>query len=135
MIRFQDYFESDYRYAMERIQYQRVIAADTDCEVSLVVRDSYQVVSLEENELHALFSRHIRFEPAAFFELIIECNLIYDVKKGVDASALAKSQIIEALEQGDFATEVNARVSLLTSQITMTARTDPLVLPPNFIKD
>ena len=134
MIQLQDYFETSYRYALNAIEFKKAVDGEAPSEAVLSFADRYEIVRFDENELQASYSRRIFFSPPALFDLLVEYNFILDLKKESGAVILTEADIIEALENSDFISEIIARVSLLVSEITFASGNNPLVLPPNFIR-
>ena len=136
MIKYQDYFQDGYRYALENVTYVRIPEkSPLPTEHSLVYADSFSVSDRDEQDVHVRYTRHTYFDPTGVFDITITFDLVFAFKKSNASKTITNDSIVELLENSEFTAEVIAKASLLISQITLLGTLNPVILPPNYNKN
>ena len=134
MIRFFDYFNDSFRFALYTINY-KMIENGIDRELALNVGDDIKI-ERDEAFLVVYYSRHISFEPEDNFDMTVTYKILFNYNQKNDPSKLTNQEIIDALYDNglDSLDQVAARMSLTVSQIVFSGGYAPLILPPNVIR-
>ena len=130
MIRYLDHFQDGYRYALEKITYNRFAEnPNANTEHSLKYTDTFTVSSRDEVEVHVLYERHAFFEPKSVFDIAVSFDLVFTFNNSNVSKIITNEMITELLANSDFTGEIIAKASLLISQITLIGTLNPVVLP------
>ena len=135
MIKYLDYFQDGYRYALESVKYDRIPQKSASMrEHELVYTDTFSVSDRSEDEVHVQYERHVSFDPKGIFDITVFFDLVFTFKKSTASKSITNEMIVELMENSEFTAEFIAKASLLISQISLIGNLNPVILPPNFTK-
>ena len=127
-----EYFESEQRYYLDSISYNRIDKEEQVQNYSLNCVDNIEV-SVNEATVKLTVKRSLKFEPEELFDLSVSYGAILKLKKDkIDEYNWSKINLAaEVQENGQFVLgNLMSRISLLIAEITSAYGQTPIVLAP-----
>lgn len=133
MIRFFDYFNDSFRFALYSLKYKMYESEDE--KHNLLIKDEIKAEKTEEN-LVLYYTRLVNITPETDPVIEVVYKIVFDYEAGIDHSKLTNDEILEALYDNalDELNQIAARMSLNIAQTTFSGFNQPMVLPPAVIR-
>lgn len=132
MLKFNDYFEDQYRFSVKSINYSSVDTNDAPENVELVIADSLET-ELNNNSLLITYSRNVNFKPTAVFDVSVIFNATLQLKSNVsdDFNEIDWNTVLQ--KDNPCINNLISRASSVIANITSSFGQQPLITPPVFV--
>jgi len=100
--------------------------------IDLKIEDEFIVKDYDEDYVYLIFRRRVFFNPEIFYDILVELNVIYELKKGFKAKLNMETLEKEIDENRDILAPVLEKVSLLIGNITNVDDDLTVITPPFF---
>ncbi|NLF27617.1 MAG: hypothetical protein GX592_06930 [Clostridiales bacterium] len=123
----------EYRFALKKVAYAK-ISAEPSKDSALKITDRVEIAKRKPEEVSALFSRRVFFEPEAMFDVCVTYDIVLKVMGGKDISSVSDDDFAHAVLESEVLSAPGSCASLLISEITMMGTGSPIVIPPRPVK-
>lgn len=133
MIRFFDYFKESFSFALLDMEYHMIQAEGN---VQLFFKDDIRVEKIEGG-LELYYRRRLCLSSEAAPTLQVVYKIVFENSDKADPSSLTCEEIHAALYDNALGAleQVAARMSLLVGELMFAGCNQPLILPPNVIRE
>jgi len=133
MIRFFDYFKDSFSYALLELEYHMI---QSEGNLKLYFRDDIQVEKIDGG-LELYYKRRLCLNTEETPMLQVVYKVVFENSEKADPSGLTQEEIHGALYDNALGAldKVAARMSLLVGEIMFAGCNQPLILPPNVIRE
>lgn len=100
--------------------------------IDLKIEDEFIVKDYDEDYVYLIFRRRVFFNPEIFYDILVELNVIYELKKDFKAKLNMETLEKEIDENRDILAPVLEKVSLLIGNITNVDDDLTVITPPFF---
>ena len=133
MIRFFDYYKDSFRFALLSLQYRMI---PDEGMVNFLIRDDVQVEKTDTG-LAVHYTRLLSVKTEDEPVLKVAYKALFDNREKMDSSGLTSEEIHAALYDNalNALDPIAARMSILVGEIMFAGYGQPLVLPPNVVRE
>lgn len=133
----QEYFRPEIRIFLDDVNYKRIedSTAKDNTQIALTCNDNVNV-SLNQDGVRILLTRHVTFDPINLFTLSVSfgADLTFNDRKS-ELNWIDYNLAEEFMENGDFITsQLMSRISLIIGEITSSFGQQPILLPASLAK-
>lgn len=129
MLNFNEYFEDQYQFSLENVSFNSINSAVSK-PLELKITDSFIPIILDDG-ISVKYTRHIHFEPAAVFAIVVSLN--FRLKARPDKTAELPSIDWSAALKGENAniywSNIISRASNIIANLTSSYGQAPIVTP------
>ena len=135
MLNFEENFLDKYQFTLKDVNFHLIEEKQDIKEIRLNIHDDL-VPSIKDNQLVALFSREIFFEPSALFNLKVDFEMKLTFKDDLKLNPKDINWREELVHNPNpFIGNLISRASNLISTITLIQGQSPIITPPTFIAE
>lgn len=137
MINFDNYLDSNYKFFLEEIQYNKLKPADSSTSLQFTCQDNIAADVADEGKLKVSFSRKLSFKPAGIYELTVIFGAIATInERGLKELDWKRINVADEIRNGNSTLLNNlvCRSSLQIAQITSSSGQAPVITPPGVAK-
>jgi hypothetical protein len=132
-------FFENVKYSLENIHYKILKQAPQDEEISVEIKDKFEIENLSFEQIDLIVSRTIGFHPKCMFNLIVEAKLKLPLNQD-DKKFIGTQENLTKYTNDHIETIINRSnlmetISLLVSQITSSYGKVPIISPPVFVME
>lgn len=135
MIDFKKYFNDEYQFALINAVYSQLDNRLQGAELELNIEDSINA-NVRENHMEVTFRRKVFFEPEALYSIDVTFAFMLTFRDGNLATEAQNIDWGKELIENDnpYLGNVVSRASFLIATLTSSYGQQPLVTPPNVIR-
>lgn len=135
MFNYNDYFEDQYQFSLDNVTFNSINAAVSK-PIDLKITDSFIPIVLNDG-ISVKYSRHLHFEPAAVFDIVVSLNFRLKAKpdKTADLPSINWSVALKDESANIYWSNIISRASNIIANLTSSYGQAPIITPSILLVD